>query len=70
MRVNNSENDLCRSAAYFSSLANGETLPVKRRLEPFVGNGLTVGNLEVLVHQHKDLSDKTVSKSSIESKWG
>jgi len=57
------------SAAYFSSLANGETLPVKRRLEPFVGNGLTVGNLEVLVHQHKDLSDKTVSKSSIESKW-
>lgn len=58
------------SAAYFTSLANGEPLPVKRRLEPFVGNGLTIGNLEVLVQQHKDLADKTVSRSTIESKWG
>merc|ERR1711990_1288946 len=34
------------SAAYFSSLANGEPLPVKRRLEPVVGTGLTVGNFD------------------------
>lgn len=56
------------SAAYFSSLANGEPLPVKRRLEPFVGDGLTVGNLEVLVQQHKE-ADKSVTKASIEAKW-
>ena len=59
-----------RSAAYFTSLANGDPLPVKRRLEAYVGNGLTVGNLEVLVQQHKELADKTVAKSSIQSKWG
>merc|ERR1711868_292347 len=57
------------SAAYFTSLANGDPLPVKRRLEAYVGNGLTVGNLEVLVQQHKELADKTVAKSSIQSKW-
>lgn len=57
------------SAAYFTSLANGDPLPVKRRLEAYVGNGLTVGNLEVLVQQHKELTDKTVAKSSIQSKW-
>ena len=53
---------LYRSAAYFSSLANGEPLPVKRRLEPVVGTGLTVGNLDVLVQQHKGLTDKNVTK--------
>jgi len=58
------------SAAYFSSLANGEPLPVKRRLEPVVtGSGLTVGNLDVLVQQHKALENKTVTKSSIQAKW-
>ena len=59
-----------RSAAYFSSLANGEPLPVKRRLEPVVGTGLTVGNLDVLVQQHKGLTDKNVTKESIQNKWG
>merc|ERR1711990_836878 len=57
------------SAAYFSSLANGEPLPVKRRLEPVVGTGLTVGNLDVLVQQHKGLTDKNVTKESIQNKW-
>jgi len=58
------------SAAYFSSLANGEPLPVKRRLEPVVGNGLTIGNLDVLVQQHKTLADKMVTKVQIQAKWG
>jgi len=57
------------SAAYFSSLANGDPLPVKRRLEPVVGTGLTVGNLDVLVQQHKGLDDKRVTKESIQNKW-
>ena len=61
---------ISRSAAYFSSLANGEPLPVKRRLEPVVGTGLTVGNLDVLVQQHKGLTDKNVTKESIQNKWG
>ena len=59
-----------RSAAYFSSLANGEPLPVKRRLEPVVGNGLTVGNLDVLVQQHKSRENKIVTKQQIQTKWG
>ena len=60
-----------RSAAYFTSLANGEPLPVKRRLEPVVsGSGLTVGNLDVLVQQHKSLENKTVTTESIKTKWG
>merc|ERR1712212_776752 len=56
------------SAAYFTSLANGEPLPVKRRLEPVVtGAGLTVGNLDVLVQQHKGLNDKHVNAESIKT---
>ena len=51
-------------------MANGEPLPVKRRLEPVVGTGLTVGNLDVLVQQHKGLTDKNVTKESIQNKWG
>jgi len=58
------------SAAYFTSLANGEPLPVKRRLEPVVsGSGLTVGNLDVLVQQHKSLENKNVTSESIKTKW-
>lgn len=35
-----------------------------------VGTGLTVGNLDVLVQQHKGLTDKNVTKESIQNKWG
>ena len=44
---------------------------MKRRLEPVVtGAGLTVGNLDVLVQQHKGRDDKQVDAESIKTKWG
>ena len=58
-----------RSAAYFSALSSGDTLPVKRRLEPFSSDGITMGNLEVLVQQYKG-QEQEVSKKDLEQKWG
>ena len=58
-----------RSAAYFSALSSGDTLPVKRRLEPFSSDGITMGNLEVLVQQYKG-QDQDVTKKDLEQKWG
>jgi hypothetical protein len=58
-----------RSAAYFSALSSGDTLPVKRRLEPFSSDGITMGNLEVLVQQYKG-QNQEVTKKDLEQKWG
>ncbi|XP_066497167.1 ropporin-1-like protein isoform X2 [Hoplias malabaricus] len=60
------------AAAYFSALSNGETLPVKDRLEMPVATqktdtGLTPGLLKVL---HKQISPKeTVLKEELLTKW-
>ncbi|XP_078577175.1 ropporin-1-like protein [Branchiostoma floridae x Branchiostoma japonicum] len=60
------------SAAYFRALSNGETLPVKERLEmptatQKTDTGLTPGLLKVL---HKQLSPQgTVQLSALEQKW-
>jgi len=56
------------SAAYFSALSSGDTLPVKRRLEPFSSDGITMGNLEVLVQQYKG-QDMEITKKDLEQKW-
>jgi len=43
---------LAWSAAYFTALANGQTLPVKKRLEPpSERNGVTAGLLEMMLRQ-------------------
>ncbi|KAF7214063.1 ropporin-1-like protein isoform X2 [Nothobranchius furzeri] len=60
------------SAAYFHALADGDTLPVKERLEMNVATqktdtGLTPGLLKIL---HKQLSPKeTCSKEELERTW-
>ncbi|MGH0131265.1 UNVERIFIED_CONTAM: hypothetical protein FKN15_024412 [Acipenser sinensis] len=60
------------SAAYFSALSSGETLPVKERLEMPIATqktdtGLTPGLLKIL---HKQLSPKgTVEKAELEQRW-
>ncbi|KAG8442615.1 hypothetical protein GDO86_011411 [Hymenochirus boettgeri] len=60
------------SAAYFGSLAKGEPLPVKERVEMQVAtqktdSGLTPGLLKVL---HKQLSEKvTVEITDLQQKW-
>ncbi|XP_071766055.1 ropporin-1-like protein [Centroberyx gerrardi] len=60
------------SAAYFTALSKGETLPVKDRLEMNVATqktdtGLTPGLLKVL---HKQLSPgQTCSKEELQKKW-
>ncbi|CAK8674050.1 ropporin-1-like protein [Clavelina lepadiformis] len=57
---------LAWSAAYFNALANGEPLPVKRRLEPGA-TGLTPGLLDVL---HQQLKDKSiVALDFLTKKW-
>lgn len=66
------EDVLAWSAAYFRALANGETPPVKERLEMPVATqktdtGLTMGLLKIL---HRQLSPKgTVSLNEIRSKF-
>jgi len=57
---------LAWSAAYFTALSNGETLPVKRRLEA-PGSGLTPGLLDMVVNQFKD--NEEVEVKTIEKKW-
>ncbi|NXI75010.1 ROP1L protein, partial [Anseranas semipalmata] len=60
------------SAAYFTALSKGETLPVKERMEMPLAKqktdtGLTPGLLKVL---HKQLSPKgTVSVAELKEKW-
>nr|XP_024002783.1 ropporin-1-like protein [Salvelinus alpinus] len=60
------------SAAYFSALSKGDTLPAKDRLEMPVATqktdtGLTPGLLKVL---HKQLAPKeTISKEELQQKW-
>ncbi|XP_034145139.1 ropporin-1-like protein isoform X2 [Esox lucius] len=60
------------SAAYFTALSKGETLPVKQRLEMPLATqktdtGLTPGLLKVL---HKQLSSKEViSKEDLQQRW-
>lgn len=56
------------SAAYFRALANGETPPVKERIEfPEGKSTLTIGLLRVL---NRQLSEhKTVSLSSLARRW-
>jgi len=57
---------LAWSAAYFTALANGETLPVKRRLEA-QGSGLTAGMLEMIISQFKGKDE--VDVKMIEKRW-
>ena len=51
---------------YFTALANGDPLPVKRQFEQG-GLGLTIGLLDVLYQQLKD--KQNVSLLLVEKKW-
>lgn len=57
---------LAWSAAYFTALANGETLPVKRRLEQ-PSKGLTPGMLDLVLQQFKGKLE--IDLKSVEKKW-
>ncbi|XP_002120326.2 ropporin-1-like protein [Ciona intestinalis] len=57
---------LAWSAAYFTALATGEALPVKRRLEPGA-TGLTAGLLEIIYQQLKDKN--VVTLGLLGKKW-
>lgn len=57
---------LAWSAAYFTALANGETLPVKRRLEQ-PSKGLTPGMLDLVLQQFKGKHE--IDLVSVEKKW-
>jgi hypothetical protein len=54
------------SVAYFTALANGDPLPVKRKLEPGA-EGLSVGLLDVLHQQLKGTNP--CSLAFVEKKW-